>query len=111
MKTCKRPHTVVLEAQRSNIVIAGFPCQRTGCYKPKVLRKGCRNFTHSWGTDRTGSTRRPCISSQSKQVLETGMVFTIEPAIYLPNKCGIRIEDMVLVTKKGCEVISGSLNK
>jgi Xaa-Pro aminopeptidase len=53
----------------------------------------------------------PSISSKLEQVLRPGMVFTVEPGIYLPGKFGIRIEDMVLVTRKGCEVISGSLNK
>ncbi|MFH0738676.1 MAG: Xaa-Pro peptidase family protein [Candidatus Omnitrophota bacterium] len=53
----------------------------------------------------------PRIAEKEKNKLKTGMVFTVEPAIYLPGKFGIRIEDMVLVTRKGCEVISGALNQ
>jgi len=53
----------------------------------------------------------PFISDKVEQVLMPGQVFTIEPGIYLPGKFGIRIEDTVLITKKGCEVLSGSLNK
>lgn len=53
----------------------------------------------------------PQICGKEKSELKPGMVFTVEPAIYLPNKFGIRIEDMVLVTEKGCEVLSGSINK
>ena len=53
----------------------------------------------------------PQISSKGKEILQPGMVFTIEPAIYLPGKFGIRIEDMVLVTKKGARLISGTFNK
>lgn len=43
----------------------------------------------------------PTISSQSKDVLREGMVVTIEPGIYIRN--GIRIENMYLITKDGCE--------
>lgn len=53
----------------------------------------------------------PGIYSGNKEILKEGMVFTVEPAIYLPGKFGIRIEDIVLVTKNGCEVLSGSIDK
>lgn len=53
----------------------------------------------------------PNISGKSDTILEPGMVFTIEPGIYLPDKFGVRLEDMVLVTQKGCEVLSGSIYK
>lgn len=53
----------------------------------------------------------PNIAPNSDKILQEGMIFTVEPAIYLPLRFGIRIEDIVLVTKKGKEVISGALNK
>ena len=34
------------------------------------------------------------------------MIFSIEPGIYLPNEFGVRIEDLVLVTKDGCKVLN-----
>jgi Xaa-Pro aminopeptidase len=39
----------------------------------------------------------PVISSKSRAVIEEGMVFTIEPGIYLPNEFGVRIEDMAAI--------------
>ena len=48
----------------------------------------------------------PSIRKGSNVVLEPGMVFTVEPGIYLPDWGGIRIEDDVLVTPDGCEVLS-----
>jgi Xaa-Pro aminopeptidase len=54
---------------------------------------------------------QPTISAHNKALLEEGMVFTIEPAIYLPNRFGIRIEDDIVVTKQGCEVLSSGIDK
>ena len=45
------------------------------------------------------------MSSTSETVLEVGMVFTVEPGIYLPGRYGVRWEDAVIVTDSGCEVL------
>jgi Xaa-Pro aminopeptidase len=49
----------------------------------------------------------PRIRKDSPDILEVGNVITVEPGIYLPDWGGIRIEDDVLVTPDGCEVLSG----
>ena len=48
----------------------------------------------------------PTVSSRGEMVLKEGMVFTIEPGVYLENDFGIRIEDMVLLTADGCELLT-----
>jgi Xaa-Pro aminopeptidase len=48
----------------------------------------------------------PAVRPGSKTLLEPGMVFTVEPGIYLPDWGGIRIEDDVLVTPDGHEVLT-----
>lgn len=48
----------------------------------------------------------PVVGKNSQDVTEKGMVFTIEPGIYIPNWGGVRIEDMVLVTADGCDVLT-----
>jgi len=49
----------------------------------------------------------PYITAGSEQVLEEGMVFSIEPGVYLPGEFGIRIEDIVVVTSDGVRTLTG----
>lgn len=48
----------------------------------------------------------PYITSSSQTVLDEGMVFSIEPGIYLPNKFGLRLEDIVILRNDGPEILS-----
>lgn len=50
----------------------------------------------------------PSLSSRSTDVLAPGMVVTVEPGVYRPGVGGLRIEDLVLVTESGHEVLSRS---
>jgi Xaa-Pro aminopeptidase len=51
---------------------------------------------------------QPTLNPRSTTVLEPGMVVTVEPGIYLPGWGGVRIEDMVLVTADGAELLTRS---
>ncbi len=65
-------------------------------------------FTHRTGHGLgTEVHEQPYITSTSNLMLEEGMVFTIEPGIYLPGRFGIRLEEVAVVTATGCEILSG----
>lgn len=66
-------------------------------------------FGHSLGHGVGMETHEmPRISAKSREVLLENTVITIEPGIYFPGKYGVRLEEMVLITNKGCEVLSGN---
>lgn len=68
-----------------------------------------RNFGHGLGHSLGLDIHEaPFLNQGSDQPLQPGMVLTIEPGIYLPDWGGVRIEELVLVTEHGLEVISAA---
>lgn len=49
----------------------------------------------------------PFISAESEVILHAGMVFSIEPAIYLPNEFGVRLEEIIYLREGGSKTSSG----
>lgn len=65
------------------------------------------NFGHSLGHGVGLAVHEgPSLSNRYRKKLRAGMVVTVEPGIYLPGWGGIRLENMVVVTQKGCQVLN-----
>lgn len=84
-------HAEVDAAARSVIEAAGY-----GPYFTHRLGHGIGLECHEGGDVSQGNT----------DLIEVGEIFSIEPGIYLPGELGVRIEDLVLVTEDGCELLN-----
>lgn len=112
----QRVYAIVLEAQTRAIqyIKAGAKTDKADALARDFIKQEGygeyfdHNLGHGIGLEVHESPR---LTAKESLALKAGMVLTVEPGIYLPNKFGIRIEDNVLVTKKGCEVLSGAINK
>jgi len=107
----RRVYAAVLGAQQAAVeaVKPGIGVGEIDQAGRKYLKKNGldRHFTHSTGHGVGLEIHEPPrIAAGQSEVLQPGMVITIEPGVYLPGKGGVRIEDMVEVTGDGCAVLT-----
>ena len=115
-ETQKKLFHAVLEAQVAAIdaIRPGVECRTVDNRARRVLRMttigGTRldtKFSHSTGHGGGLEIHEgPRVGPRQRQRLETGMVLTVEPGVYLEGLAGVRIEDVVAVTETGCEVLT-----
>jgi Xaa-Pro aminopeptidase len=106
-------YEAVLEAQEAGVaaVKAGVTAGDVDEAARAVLRghKLDQFFTHSTGHGVGLEIHEgPRLAAKQTQTLKAGMVVTIEPGVYMPGKFGVRIEDTVVVTATGCEILTPS---
>lgn len=118
----KNVFRVIKNAQKRAIkaIKAGVSCREIDLITRHYIQKQCSQFCPlSWSKCRgdcfihsTGHGvgkkvhQEPRISLKNRKKLKPGMVITVEPGIYFKGWGGVRIEDMVLVTKRGGKVLT-----
>ena len=115
-KLYRQVYQLVLRANLAAIAAAkpGMTGKALDKVARDVIRKGGfgKCFGHSLGHGVGYEIHEaPYASKKDDRILKPGMLVTIEPGIYLEDNLGVRIEDLVLITDTGCEVLSSSAAK
>ena len=107
----KELYALVLRAQEAGVaaVKAGVSCAAVDAVSRNIIDEAGygtyfgHGLGHGVGLD---IHEQPVLSPKSMSILKAGQVVTVEPGVYLPGRMGLRIEDSVIVTDEGCEIIT-----
>lgn len=100
----QRAHREAIDAVRPDVTAESVDAAARDCLRDAGYAE---NFPHLTGHGIGVSPHEgPIIDEGVETVLQPGMVFTIEPGAYVPGVGAARIEDMVLVTESGCEILT-----
>ncbi len=109
----KNVYNTVLKAQINclNNIKAGITCKDGDEFARSVIRDAGygQYFTHSTGHGVGVEIHEfPNLSPASPSTLQVGNIVTVEPGIYIPEKFGVRIEDMAFITADGCRNLTNA---
>ncbi|CAO3667989.1 unnamed protein product [Umbelopsis ramanniana] len=106
--TVKAAQSAVIEKATLNL-----PCAEVDTIARQIIdnAKYGDYFKHrlGHGIGLEGHEQPYMVQSNTEQTLKPGMTFSVEPGIYVPHQFGIRLEDIVVMTKNGIELLSGGL--
>jgi len=110
---CKNIYSIVKEAQQKALekVKAGMSTKEIDSVARDFIReKGFgNNFGHGLGHGVGYDIHeKPALNERTDYILQINNIITIEPGIYVEGTGGVRIEDDVIVTKEGCEILNSS---
>ncbi|MBW7904935.1 MAG: Xaa-Pro peptidase family protein [Phycisphaerae bacterium] len=110
----RRAYRAVRDAQRAAIAAArpGVACETLDAIARRVIAEAGfgEHFTHRLGHGLGIECHEPpYLVGGNREPLRAGMYVTIEPGVYVPGEFGVRIEDDVLITENGCQVLSSAL--
>jgi Xaa-Pro aminopeptidase len=107
-----RIYELVLDAQRQGVVVvtAGLNGKEIDAVARAVIEQGGHgeHFGHGLGHGVGMEVHEgPRLSrTAGEEPLQVGNVVTVEPGVYLPDVCGVRIEDLLVVTEQGSDILT-----
>lgn len=108
----KKIYDTVLTAQRcaEEFLAAQKKCSDAHMLAENIINKSyCGYFGHALGHGVGLDIHElPTLSPKNEMLLKPGNVVTVEPGIYIPSFCGVRIEDMAVIKKDGIEILTSA---